>query len=1140
MIDRALAVAVLLCSCGGSIVLPDGGTAGGGEAGGSATGGGSAGAGGAGGGDAGGSTGGGSTGGGSTGGGSTGGGSAGGGSAGGSADAGTMDVGVQRTGTGDGGVTSTPAGIDCGGTCVAPFSTGSTVILRAQPEAATSVFTGWSGDCAGSGDCSLSVDGPKNAIARFDLALRNLQLIGAGSGTGRVTTTPAGIDCGATCSADFRHGTQVILSAAADPGSRFDGWTGACSGTASCTLNMTQPRTVVASFTRLTWALSVVTAGSGTGDVTSSPAGISCGATCSADFVDGTMVSLTAAPRPGSRFDGWSGACSGTGVCTVSMTQLRSVAASFSRITWPLSVAPTGSGSGLVSSTPAGIDCGATCLASFDDGAMVTLTAIPAGASRFDGWGGACSGMGTCMLTLNAATSVSAQFTATALLTVDNPGGGTVTSAPAGINCGSMCSTRLAAGTQVDLSATPAAGAVFLGWSGACSGTGACRVSLNPDQLVSARFGWPVTTSVSGLGSGSVTSAPAGLTCPGTCSLNVAHGTALTLTAAPATHASFGGWSGACTGAGPCMLTVTAPLSADARFDRVSYPLDVTVTGGGGGTVTSSPSGINCGATCSASFTALTMVSLTPNAAPGATFRAWAGCDSVVGSTCNVTMNAAKNVTATFAFPLSVTVVGGGGGTVTGPGISCPGDCSESADNGTTLTLTATPNAAIGATFGQWSGCDSIDAQNRCVVTATGARNVSVRFRVTLAVNVTSGTTPAGSGTLSGTFTPPGGSMTLGCGGGCTVDYGTLVQLSATPNAFSQFVSWTSCASPSGTTCTMSMNASSSVAARFDVVYHAVSVSSAAPGMYPPTAAGGGLIVSSSTPGPPYNTSQLNCAAGSSCSVSFARSSSVVLTAVADSTSTFSGWTNCPSPSGNTCTVSNLSSSVSVLASFTRQYNTLTAATAGAGFGTVTSGAVPGTTAINCGYADMSMNACSEAYVRGTNVVLTATPQNADAVFAGWSSGCASVSGNTCNVLVDANKNITATFTPNCSNTPPNACASAISLTPPGPSVAVNGTMYSNTGAANWYRVDFPCGVGTPRLQLTANPGSAFRLDLFPTCGSPAFSTACWSAGGSTVTDTTYVCGPSCSASWPTTVFFRVYRTGTANSCSPYQVTISR
>jgi phospholipase C len=138
------------------------------------------------------------------------------------------------------------------------------------------------------------------------------------------------------------------------------------------------------------------------------------------------------------------------------------------------------SGSGIVSSTPAGINCGTTCSASFAAGSSVTLTATPAAGDSFSGWSGACSGAGKCTVVLNADTTVGAAFSAPGTVTVSavGPGTGTVTSNPAGINCGQSCSGTFASGTSVTLSATPAANSSFAGWSGACSGTAACTVKV--------------------------------------------------------------------------------------------------------------------------------------------------------------------------------------------------------------------------------------------------------------------------------------------------------------------------------------------------------------------------------------------------------------------------------------------------------------------------------------------------------------------------------------------------------------------------------------------------------------------------------------------------------------------------------------
>jgi N-acetyl-anhydromuramyl-L-alanine amidase AmpD len=67
-------------------------------------------------------------------------------------------------------------------------------------------------------------------------------------------------------------------------------------------------------------------------------------------------------------------------------------------------------------------------------------------------------------------------------------GSGTVTSAPSGINCGSVCAANFPGGTFVTLTATPANGSVFIGWGGACSGTSTCSLTLNSSQSATANF----------------------------------------------------------------------------------------------------------------------------------------------------------------------------------------------------------------------------------------------------------------------------------------------------------------------------------------------------------------------------------------------------------------------------------------------------------------------------------------------------------------------------------------------------------------------------------------------------------------------------------------------------------------------------
>ena len=147
--------------------------------------------------------------------------------------------------------------------------------------------------------------------------------------------------------------------------------------------------------------------GTGTGVVTSSPAGINCTITagvaaatgCIAKFNQGVVVTLTPSTQLGHAFKTWYNACTGSGACKVTMTVNRTVAARFIKGSFTITIASgtTGSGSGRVTSqaglTPA-IDCTITngtpaatgCSAKYPASTVVTLTATPASGFVFSGW----------------------------------------------------------------------------------------------------------------------------------------------------------------------------------------------------------------------------------------------------------------------------------------------------------------------------------------------------------------------------------------------------------------------------------------------------------------------------------------------------------------------------------------------------------------------------------------------------------------------------------------------------------------------------------------------------------------------------------------------------------------------------------
>jgi len=98
---------------------------------------------------------------------------------------------------------------------------------------------------AGGSDSSEQGDGAPDALG--DAAPATVLTVTV-SGPGRVTSSPAGIDCGADCAETYAHGTIVTLTATPEGCSRLSGWSGACGGTGSCSVTMDESRLVVAAF----------------------------------------------------------------------------------------------------------------------------------------------------------------------------------------------------------------------------------------------------------------------------------------------------------------------------------------------------------------------------------------------------------------------------------------------------------------------------------------------------------------------------------------------------------------------------------------------------------------------------------------------------------------------------------------------------------------------------------------------------------------------------------------------------------------------------------------------------------------------------------------------------------------------------
>jgi hypothetical protein len=343
-----------------------------------------------------------------------------------------------------------------------------------------------------------------------------------GSGFGTVTSSPAGIDCGVTCKAEFEEAKEVTLTATPAGGSKFTGWSGGgCSGTDACKVTMSEAKEVTASFDLKEGGpanptlLKVLPTGQGT--VTSNPAGIVCGAECEATFELNEMATLTANPASGYAFSSWGGCTEHVGLtCKVKMDKAKAVKAIFVA-TPSLTVEKAGSGYGKVSAI--GISCDESCSkesAAVKTGTAVTVKAVPAKGSEaavFEGGtGNASSCSASCSFTISENTSVKVKFSPipTKALTVKLNGPGAYKGKVTGkgltvkgllstaISCGSGCTEEAEsffATGETELIASASTGYKFAGWTvtggsaGGCTGTtSSCKLATDADKTVEAEF----------------------------------------------------------------------------------------------------------------------------------------------------------------------------------------------------------------------------------------------------------------------------------------------------------------------------------------------------------------------------------------------------------------------------------------------------------------------------------------------------------------------------------------------------------------------------------------------------------------------------------------------------------------------------
>ncbi|MDY6992898.1 MAG: Ig-like domain-containing protein, partial [Pseudomonadota bacterium] len=332
--------------------------------------------------------------------------------------------------------------------------------------------------------------------------------------------------------------------------------------------------------------------------------------------------------------------------------------------------------------------------------------------------------------------------------------------------------------------------------AGQCD-TGTVSVQVTPPT--------PTTLTVTIIGQGQVTSpAPTFIACQpdnDPCSDTGTADRKINLTPQAAPGWRFEGWKGDCDSRGQVIMTTDK--KCQAIFVEESIPLvELTVDRIGEGTVISQPSGIECGAQgdqCNKTYSNGSEVELIAKPEPGFRFTGWRGDCQGTQNPITVTLNAAKQCTAEFEpIPpgnLALKITKAGRGLVTSePGdINCGPNCDEDYPEGTTLTLKATPEP--GFQFKGWQGdCQGSNAS--ISVTMDAAKNCQAVFEAETVLYPLNTVIKTGAGTITSEVDG------LVCDNDCTREYanGTLVQLTATPEAGFKFTGW------SGADCDGSQN----------------------------------------------------------------------------------------------------------------------------------------------------------------------------------------------------------------------------------------------------------------------------------------------------------------------------------------------
>jgi hypothetical protein len=464
-------------------------------------------------------------------------------------------------------------------------------------------------------------------------------------------------------------GTVVDLEAVADAGWQFDHWSGDLSGSVNpTTISMGADRSVTLTFVRVPYTLTLTGVGSGRVRVD----GVLHTLPWSGDFVTGGVPNLEAVPDAGWQFSAWSGDLSGSAnPTTITMDGDKDVTATFTRISYNLTLTGVGSGSVLVDGVPHALPWSG----SFLSGTVVNLEAVPAGGWNFVNWSGSVSSpSATIAVMMDGNKAITANFTQQFVLALTKTGNGSVR--VNGTLRALPWSEAFAPGTSVPLEAVPDSGWAFDDWTGDVNWfTALLTVTVNSNMSIVANFsslpGTYYELNLTKVGNGSVRVNGTIHTLPWSGSFLA--GAEVTLQALPDADWYFFNWSGDLTGnTNPDTVKVDADKAVVVNFTEDTAELTLAAVGQGsiklnGETVTLPYSGeVGYGSS----------ITLEAVAVHGWRLLNWSGAATGSDNPLVLTMEDDASITATFYVPdtyyLTITKTGSGSVSVDGEAVTLP------------------------------------------------------------------------------------------------------------------------------------------------------------------------------------------------------------------------------------------------------------------------------------------------------------------------------------------------------------------------------------------------------------------------------------------------------------------------------------